>query len=62
MIVPCNISGCDFEATHYWWIKVESGHAERLMCYVHARDNFQQDLATFGDAVVPGTEVDQCPS
>jgi hypothetical protein len=62
MTVPCDVKDCEREATHYWWLKVENGCAERLFCYVHAQENYQQDVAAFGERLIPGTdEVSLCP-
>jgi len=62
MTVPCDMRECEREATHYWWLTLDAGCVERLFCYVHAQENFQQDVATFGDRLIPGTdEVSACP-
>lgn len=55
MIVLCQSSDCNREATHYWWLKVANGCAERLYCYTHAQENYQQDLAVFGSDLIPGS-------
>lgn len=58
MIVQCQMADCDREATHYWWVKVEVGCAERLYCYAHADGNYQADLLAFGHPnLIPGSQV-----